>query len=513
MKMKLKMKNIYGQTHNHMKNNLLTIIFLLFSSGIFSQGVYNNGGKIVIGSGVTMYINGTGGNYRNETNVTNGSMDLNGTLTIQGNITNNVAVTDILSTVGGSSAVILNGTASQTLGGTTTSSFTFNNLTVNNSGGIVLDKNALVNGTMTFTSGLLNIGNNNFTFGPASVSAGTPSAASMIVATGTGQVMKNWSAAGSFTFPVGDNNLTAKYSPVSLNFTTGTFAVGAYTGLNLVNSNFNDPSITGTYLNRYWNISQTGITSFTCNAMFQYLPADVVGTEASIYTLRVLPAPFSTFDPANATLHQLTANGLTSFGTFTGGPGFKTLTLSSIMLQGLYSAAGTMRQAWDAVGPHFAAGVADQINVELHNSTTYATVAYTASNVPLSTAGAATITIPVANNGSYYITIRHRNSLETTTAVPVSFASGTISQSYGLPANVFGGNMALSTDGHYLIFGGDVNQDGVIDTRDYIGVDNDSFNFASGYIVTDVNGDGVIDTRDFIIIDNNNFNFIGTSHP
>ena len=70
-----------------MKKKLFTIFILLFSSGIFAQGVYNNGGKIVIGTGVYLCISGTGGNYRNETNVTNGSIDLSGTLNIGGNYT------------------------------------------------------------------------------------------------------------------------------------------------------------------------------------------------------------------------------------------------------------------------------------------------------------------------------------------------------------------------------------------------------------------------------------------
>jgi poly-D-alanine transfer protein DltD len=58
-----------------------------------------------------------------------------------------------------------------------------------------------------------------------------------------------------------------------------------------------------------------------------------------------------------------------------------------------------------------------------------------------------------------------------------------------------------------------VNQDGSIDTRDYIGVDNDSYNYVTGYIVTDVDCNGVIDTRDFIYIDNNNYNYVGAVHP
>ena len=260
----------------------------MFSSGLLAQGVYNNGGKIVIGTGVTMNISGTGGNYRNETNVTNGSVDLSGTLAIAGNVTNNVAAADIFTSLAPTSTVVLDGTALQTLGGSTTSAFTYANLTTNSAIGVIVSKNAQVNGNLTLTNGLIQIGNNNFTFGPTAAVLGAPSATNMIIATGSGLVQKLWPAIGSFTFPVGNFSLSSTYSPVTLNFTTGTFATGAIVGVNLVTSKYNDPSITGSYLNRYWNVAQTGITAFTCNAVYQYQPSDVTGTESYISTLRVL---------------------------------------------------------------------------------------------------------------------------------------------------------------------------------------------------------------------------------
>jgi len=191
----------------------------------------------------------------------------------------------------------------------------------------------------------------------------------------------------------------------------------------------------------------------------------------------------------------------------------KTLNLTSVMLEGLYNGSGTMRQAWNESGPQWPPGVADHITVELHSATSYSTVVYYVADVPLSTVGTATVSILAAYDGSYYITIKHRNSIETTTAVPISFSSGIINQSFGTQANVYGGNLGESIDGYYLIYGGDVNQDGFVDTQDYVGVDNDSYNYVSGYLATDSDGNGTIDTNDYILIDNNNYNYIGTIHP
>jgi len=494
-----------------MKKYIIISITFLYCSGMYSQGIYNNGAKIAVATGSYLTIGGPTGNLQNESN---GSIDLSGTLSITGNVTNNASGSDVLGTVAPGSAVILNGTTAQTFGGSTTIPFLFPNLTVNNPGGIVFSNSAQVNGNLTLTTGLVDIGNTNFTFGSSSLILGTPSTTNMIIASTTGQVNKLWTTTGTFTFPIGENGLTASYLPISLSVNSGVFAPGAVTGINVVNTMYNDPAITGSYLSRYWNISQTGISSFNSDFVLQYLASDITGTENKISTLRMTPLPITTFDAANTTSHQLTATGLTSFGTFTGGISQdKTLNLSSIMLEGLYNGGATMRQAQDGTGNHWPAGVADHITVELHDAITYATIVYTATDVPLSTTGTATLIVPGTYNGTYYITIKHRNSLETTTASAVSFASGIVNQSYGLPVNVFGGNLGLSIDSNYLIYTGDVNQDGAIDSRDYISVDNDSFNFATGYLPTDVDGNGIIDSRDFISIDNSNYNFIGTSHP
>ncbi|MFN2335892.1 MAG: hypothetical protein ABR560_02900, partial [Bacteroidales bacterium] len=203
----------------------------------------------------------------------------------------------------------------------------------------------------------------------------------------------------------------------------------------------------------------------------------------------------------DATSGQLSARGTNICGegiasTLDLSSAAKTLTITSVLLEGLYSGDGIMRQAWNATGPQYAAGVADHITVELHDANNYSSVVWALPDVPLSISGTAEINIPVARSGSYYITVRHRNSIETTTAAPVSFAGSTISQSFGAPSAVYGGNLKLSGDGLYLVYGGDVNQDGIVDTGDMNLVDNGSSAILRGYNAADVNGDGIVDTSD-----------------
>lgn len=191
---------------------------------------------------------------------------------------------------------------------------------------------------------------------------------------------------------------------------------------------------------------------------------------------------------------------------------YKTLNLN-LFLEGLYSGPGMMNPAFDANGPHWTAGIADHITVELRDAATYSAVVHTVNDVLLSTTGAATITLPPTINGNYYITVKHRNSIETTTPSTISFAGGIIGHDFTTSAAQAYGNNLKNSGGVFIIYGGDVNQDGSVDTGDMLPVDNDSFNYVFGYLNSDVNGDGSVDTGDMIIVDNNSANYVGTQHP
>ena len=202
-------------------------------------------------------------------------------------------------------------------------------------------------------------------------------------------------------------------------------------------------------------------------------------------------------------------------GVLTVSASSRTLNLTSLFLEGLDNGSAAMRQAYDGAVPKFTAPTADQITVELHDAANYANIVKSFPNVNLSTSGTATITFPSspAYYDSYYVTVRHRNSIETTTAAAVSFAGSTVNVSFGALSSVYGGNLKLMTGGNYAVYAGDVNQDGTIDTGDFTSVDNDASNYLSGYLLTDVNGDGAIDTGDFTSIDNNGLNYVSTAHP
>jgi len=188
------------------------------------------------------------------------------------------------------------------------------------------------------------------------------------------------------------------------------------------------------------------------------------------------------------------------------------INLSYVYLQGLYDDYGMMRQAQDENGPHFPAGVADHVTIELHHETYYSYVVFTVNDVPLNTDGTITVEVPATLQGNYRITILHRNSIEITTSSAIAFPGGNVNYSFDMPGKVYGNNLVYF-NGRYVIYGGDVNLDGLIDSGDMIDVDNDVADFSSGYLPTDVNGDGLVDSTDMILVDNNASNFIGAILP
>jgi hypothetical protein len=208
--------------------------------------------------------------------------------------------------------------------------------------------------------------------------------------------------------------------------------------------------------------------------------------------------------------HNNCGNGLTATLSLISGT---QLDITNLFLESLYNGGGTMRQAYDGATPKWPNGVADHIKVELHSAANYGNIIYSQPDVPLSTNGAASLIIPGNYKDSYYITIRHRNSIETTTATAISFAGTNVAQSFGTPADVFGGNLKPTVDLWYVIFAGDVDQDGGVGIYDMGRVENASNSFASGYLAEDVDGDGSVGIYDMGFIENNSNAFVGTTLP
>ncbi|MBL0096026.1 MAG: hypothetical protein IPP46_05625 [Bacteroidetes bacterium] len=118
----------------------------------------------------------------------------------------------------------------------------------------------------------------------------------------------------------------------------------------------------------------------------------------------------------------------------------------------------------------------------------------------------------IGNN--YFISVYHRNSVETWSALPQAFLATSTYNFTTSASQAFGANMRQLLPGVFAIYSGDLSpQDNVVDIIDQSAIDNDIFNFNGGYIVTDLSGDGAVDIVDQSILDNNIFGFISSSTP
>ncbi|MDQ3019490.1 MAG: hypothetical protein M3R36_02815 [Bacteroidota bacterium] len=120
-----------------------------------------------------------------------------------------------------------------------------------------------------------------------------------------------------------------------------------------------------------------------------------------------------------------------------------------------------------------------------------------------------------AASGTYYLAVRHRNSIETWSKAGGEIFTYGSSMNYNFTSSqsqAFSNNTVLKGS-RYCIYSGDVNQDGTIDVSDIGLIDNDVFNVTTGYTSADLNGDKIVDINDMSIADNNAYNFIGKIIP
>jgi hypothetical protein len=194
------------------------------------------------------------------------------TITIQGNT---IANNGTHSSTGGGAVIFTTGILQNVSG-----SGIFGNVTLNNANGITFSGNHTINGTLTLTNGILIINTNLLTLGTTATISGA-SAARYIRTNGQLSdqgVRKNYpSGALNFTFPIGS---PGKYTPATINVTANS-AVGTVTIKPVNTAHPTTTSALNTQLNYYWSVVSTGFFNPTVTHTYNYLNADVNGTEAS----------------------------------------------------------------------------------------------------------------------------------------------------------------------------------------------------------------------------------------
>lgn len=156
----------------------------------------------------------------------------------------------------------------------------------------------------------------------------------------------------------------------------------------------------------------------------------------------------------------------------------------------------------------------DTVKVQLRNASAPYAIVDTAVGY-LSITATASLNFPKAVDGvSYYIVVKHRNSIETwSKSGGEMFSSGILNYDFTTAASQAYGNNMVLVNSKYSIYTGDVNQDNVVEASDASMIDNDSQNFVTGYVITDLNCDNVVDGTDAIFAENNSYNFVAVISP
>ncbi len=172
-----------------------------------------------------------------------------------------------------------------------------------------------------------------------------------------------------------------------------------------------------------------------------------------------------------------------------------------IFIEGFYLGNGSMRGVADLI---IHPNLCDTLIVELHNLNTPYGLSYVSKGtIDISGNGIFTFPLNVQGN-SYYVAVRHRNSLEAWSATPILFNNLVINYDFtDAIIKAFGNNLKNLGDGKFALFSGNVNSDIQIDSSDINLFESAAGAFLTAYNIYDLNGDGLVESVDYSLLENN----------
>jgi pectin methylesterase-like acyl-CoA thioesterase len=193
-------------------------------------------------------------------------------------------------------------------------------LVINNTGsGVVLASALSIVDSLRLVRGVVWLGSNNLIFGATAAVAGSPSSGAMLYANSTGEVRKLFSAASSFTFPIGDTiSGTGEYAPVSVSVSALDYSSGtAYVTVNTTRSKHPSNTSATDFLNRYWTMNASGFTDASYTGTFTYPVVDVAGSESLIFGAEYASSTWTNVGAVSTSSHSFSTPTLASLGDFT----------------------------------------------------------------------------------------------------------------------------------------------------------------------------------------------------
>ena len=200
-------------------------------------------------------------------------------------------------------------------------------------------------------------------------------------------------------------------------------------------------------------------------------------------------------------------------------PQTKTLKITAMLQEYYNTNTGLMNQTlginWDTgdLFKNFTGTTVDTVMVLIRKTNITADVV---SSFPIDTVfygvnlnnnGLITISLSAGITGYHFIEIKHRNSIETWSD-SVDFSTDTIKYDFYNYVSQFALDNGMLQDGtHAWIWGGDVNQNGNLESEDatiiYVAANSEDPTVNNGYVICDIDGNGNLDSQDYGLAYNN----------
>lgn len=296
----------------------------LYASATNNTVNYNGiGNQNIITPYSSTYYNLTTGSSGTKT--VQGALDVNGNISIEGTSDlssngNDLTLAgnwDNVSTFTPStSKITFDGTSDQYINSVSSQAESFYQLTVNKSSGdlyMTANSDVTITNSLDLTDGLIYIGTSNLIIN-STTTVLNYSDNSFINTNNTGYLRKLWSTPGSFVYPVGDGTELSKFS---LQIFSASFAAGAYAEINVSGNKYSETGTTENFIDRFWDLPVSGITSPNYNFTAHYLDGDVNGDESTVYAQK-FDTEWQAFNLANTSNNTLSGNLATSFSKFGG---------------------------------------------------------------------------------------------------------------------------------------------------------------------------------------------------
>ena len=494
---------LYGNMSN---NGTLTAAGTTGKSMTFKGTVFVNNGLVstpVVNLDTNMTLSGSGSfttnvnifNNRNVSLTTNhqfSSVIINtgatfdiGSNTVKFTASNPISQNGTFNNVG--SKIEYNGTALQSV---STANINYYILRINNPAGAILLGDISIPDSLRVILGDLNLNGKIITLTPAAYMTETPGN-TVFGTTGYITTTRSIGIPGSLNVGGMGAILTAT---TDLGSTVVRRGHTVQTGLN-----------GGTSIKRYYDITPTNNTGLTATLVFKFDDSELNGKPEPSLKLFKSTNTGSTWlfqgGTVNIATNQITLSGLTSFSRWSADSS-KVSAAIGLIMEGFYN-TGTNNL-----------NMTDTVRAYLRNISSPYAVVDSAIGLLDSLTFKSALQFTNASTGSYYIQLKHRNSLETWSKNPVNYIQdSTLNYDFTFAANQAFGNSEVLKGTKYCLYSGDVTQDGNIDLTDVLLTYNASSNFATGYVSTDVNGNSIVDLTDILIASNNAGKFISRKSP